>query len=69
MTQVARLLQRQREHILTYLGHRITNAVTEGLHATIPWITHSARGCRDREACTMPISFHCGGLDLDPRVG
>jgi transposase len=69
MRQVARLLQRHLEHSLTYLKHRITTAVTEGLHATIQWITYSARGDRDREAFTMAIYFHCGGLDLEPRVG
>jgi transposase len=39
MRQVARLLQRHLEHSPTYLTHRITNAVTEGLNAKIQWIT------------------------------
>ncbi len=69
MKQVARMLQRHLEHILTYLKHRITNAVTEGLNAKIQWIKYSARGYRDREAFKMAIYFHCGGLDLEPRVG
>jgi transposase len=68
MQKVARLLQRHLENILTYLKHRITNAVTEGPNAKIQWITYSARGDRDREAFTMAIYFHCGGLDLEPRV-
>jgi transposase len=69
MKKVARMLQRHLENILTYLKHRITNAVTEGLNAKIQWIKYSARGYRDREAFKMAIYFHCGGLDLEPRVG
>ena len=57
----------QLETILTYLAYRITNAVTEGLNATIQWIKDSARGFRDREAFKMAIHVHCGGLDLEPR--
>lgn len=69
MKKGARMLQRHLENILTYLTHRITNAVTEGLNAKIPWIKYSARGYRDREAFKMAIYFHGGGLDLEPRVG
>jgi transposase len=68
MKKVARMLQTHLENILTYLKHRITNAVTEGLNAKIQWIKYSARGYRDREAFKMAIYFHCGGLDLEPRV-
>ncbi len=69
MKKVARMLHAHLENILTYLTHRITNAVTEGLNAKIQWIKYSARGYRDREAFKMAIYFHCGGLDLEPRVG
>lgn len=67
MKKVARLLKAHLENILTYLTHRITNAVTEGLNAKIQWIKYSARGYRNREAFKMAIYFHCGGLDLEPR--
>jgi transposase len=66
MKKVARMLQAHLDNILTYLTQRITNAVTEGLNAKIQWLEYSARGYRDREAFNMAISFHCGGLDLDP---
>lgn len=69
MRNVARLLNAHLDNILTYLTHRITNAVTEGLNAKIQWIKYSARGYRNREAFTMAIYFYCGGLDLEPRVG
>ncbi len=68
MKKVARMLKAHLENILTYLTHRITNAVTEGLNAKIQWIKYSARGYRHRDAFKMAIYFHCGGLDLEPRL-
>lgn len=67
MIKVARMLKRHLENILTYLRHRITNAVTEGLNAKIQWIKYGARGFRNRDAFKTAILFHCGGLDLEPR--
>lgn len=68
MIKVARMLKRHLEHILTYLTHRITNAVTEGLNAKIQWVKFSARGYRNRDEFKTAILFHCGGLDLEPRL-
>jgi hypothetical protein len=56
---------REHPHYLTY---RITNAATEGLNAKIQWIKYSSRGFRDRERFKLAIYFHCGGLDLEPRI-
>ena len=66
--KVARMLKAHLENILTYLTHRITNAVTEGLNAKIQWIKFGARGFRNRESFKTAILFHCGGLDLEPRL-
>ena len=66
--KVARMLKAHLDNILTYLTHRITNAVTEGLNAKIQWIKFGARGFRNRESFKTAILFHCGGLDLDPRA-
>jgi transposase len=66
--QVAHKLKAHLENILTYLTHRITNALTEGMNAKIQWIKFAARGYRNREAFKMAIMFHCGGLDLEPRA-
>lgn len=66
--KVARMLKAHLENILTYLTHRITNAVTEGLNAKIQWIKFGARGFRNRDSFKTAILFHCGGLDLEPRV-
>jgi len=68
MIKVARMLKRHLGNILTYLKHRITNAVTEALNAKIQWIKYGARGFRNRDAFKMAILFHCGGLDLEPRA-
>jgi transposase len=67
MIHVAGIIRRHLENILTYITHRITNAVTEGLNAKIQWIKYSSRGFRHRERFKRAIYFHCGGLDLDPR--
>lgn len=64
----ARMMHRYLPNILTYLKHRITNAVTEGLNAKIQWIRYCSRGFRNRESFKMAILFHCGGLDMEPRV-
>lgn len=69
MKKVARMIKAHLENILTYLTHRVTNAVTEGLNAKIQWVKYSARGYRNRESFKTAILFHCGGLDLEPRLG
>ncbi len=47
MTDVAALLKRHLEHLLTYLKHHITNAVTEGPNSKIQSIKSVARGFRN----------------------
>jgi len=64
--KVARMLGRRLDNILTYLKHRITNAIAEGLNAKIQWIKYTARGFANRENFRIAILFHCGGLDLYP---
>jgi len=68
MIHVAGIIRRHLENVLTYLTHRIINAVTECLNAKIQWIKYSFRGFRDRERFKLAILFHCGGLDLEPRA-
>lgn len=67
MVKLAQMIKRHLDNILTYLKHRITNAVTEALNAKIQWIKYGARGFRSRDAYKMSILFHCGGLDMEPR--
>ena len=66
MIEKARMLRDHLTNILTYLKHRVTNAVTEGLNAKIQWIRYCSRGFRNRENFKMAILFHCGGLNMEP---
>ena len=66
MIAVARMLQRHLENLLTYLKHRITNAVTEGLNSKIQSIKSAARGFRNFKNYRTRILFFCGKLNLYP---
>ena len=66
MIAVARMLKRHLENLLTYLKHRITNAVTEGLNSKIQSIKSAARGFRNFKNYRTRILFFCGKLDLYP---
>jgi transposase len=65
--QVARMLKAHLENILTYLRHRITNAVTEGLNSKIQAIKANARGFRSFLNYRARILFFCGKLSLHPQ--
>lgn len=64
--EVARMLKRHLENLLTYLEHRITNAVTEGLNSKIQNLKSAARGFRSFANYRIRILFFCGKLDLYP---
>jgi len=64
--EVARMFRKYLGNILTFLKHRITNAVSEGLNSTIQTIKKMACGFRNRDHFKIAIYFHCGGLDLHP---
>jgi transposase len=66
MKEVARMLQRRFENIVTYLKHRITNAASESINSKVQWVKYTARGFRNRQNFVTAIYFHCGGLDLAP---
>ena len=66
MIAVARILKRHLENLLTYLKHRITNAVTEGLNSKIQSLKSAARGFRNFKNYRTRILFFCGKLDLYP---
>lgn len=66
MRDVAWLLKRHLDHLLTYLKHHITNAVTEGLNSKIQSIKSAARGFRNFKNYRTRILFFCGKLDLYP---
>lgn len=66
LVEVARMLKRRLDNIVTYRRHRITNATTESLHSKIHWVKYTARGFRHQRNFITAIYFHCGGLDLAP---
>ncbi len=64
--EVARMLKRRLDGILSYFDHRITNAGSESLNSRIQAIRVAARGFPNRDHFKTAIYFHCGGLDLYP---
>jgi transposase len=66
MAEVAKKLKRHLDNILTYLKHRITNAVAEGLNSKIQQVKSVARGFRNFENFRIAILFFCGKLDMYP---
>jgi transposase len=66
MVEVAGMMKRRFENIITYLRHRVTNAGSESLNAKIQWVKYTARGFRNKQNFINAIYFHCGGLDLAP---
>ena len=66
MIEVAGMLKRRFENIITYLRQRITNAGSESINAKIQWVKYTARGFRNKQNFIHAIYFHCGGLDLAP---
>lgn len=63
---VAKLIKRHLGNILTYLKHRITNAMMEGFNSKIQSIKSNARGYRNFRNYRTAILFYCGRLNLHP---
>ena len=66
VVEVAQMLKRHLENLLTYLRHHITNAVTEGLNSKIQSLKSAARGFRNFQNYRIRILFFCGKLNLYP---
>lgn len=67
VTEVSKMIKRHLDNILTYLKHRITNAVAEGLNSKIQQVKSAARGFRNFENFRIAILFYCGKLDMYPQ--
>lgn len=67
IAEVAKKLKRHLDNILTYLKHRITNAVAEGINSKIQQVKSAARGFRNFENYRIAILFFCGKLDMYPQ--
>lgn len=68
MIAAAKTVKRHLPNVLTYFKHRITNALAEGLNSKIQMVKEMACGFRNRDHYKTAICFHCGGLDLYPRL-
>jgi len=66
VVDVAQMLKRHLNNLLTYLKHHITNAVTEGLNSKIQSLKAAARGFRNFRNYRIRILFFCGKLNLYP---
>lgn len=66
MADVAKLMKRHLDNILTYLRHQITNAMMEGFNSKIQTIKANARGYRNFANYRIAILFYCGKLELHP---
>jgi transposase len=64
--EVAKMIKRHLEQIITYLKYRITNAFAEGMNSLIQHIKATARGFRNFANYRISILFYCGGLELNP---
>ena len=64
--EIAKMLKRHIEGLLTWIKHHITNGLTEGLNSKIQQIKSVARGFRDFNNYQIAILFHLGGLDMIP---
>jgi transposase len=62
--QVAKMLKRHLEGLMSYITHRITNAISEGFNSRIQSLKSAARGFRKFENYRTRILFFCGDLDL-----
>ncbi len=65
--EVAQMIKRHLDNLLTYIKHHITNAVTEGLNSKIQSIKSAARGFRNFKNYRVRILFFCGKLDVYPQ--
>lgn len=66
--KMAHTLNDHFQGILTAIRLKITNAVAEGLNSKIEKIKRDAYGYRNKDKLRTAILFHCGGLDLYPKL-
>lgn len=68
MKKVAQMIERHKENILTFVRHRVTNGVAEGLNSKVMSIKRRACGYRNKGHFKTAIYFFCGGLNLYPAL-
>ncbi len=60
----SKTLKRHLDRLLTYMDHRITNAVTAGLNSKIQILKANARGFRNFKNYRIAILFYCGKMEI-----
>jgi transposase len=68
MRKVAGMVKEHLWGIINAVIKSVTNATSESLNAKIQWVKKNACGFRNRERFRTAIMFHCGGLDLYPKL-
>ena len=68
MIDLARRLRARLHNILTFVEHRITNALSEGLNSAISTLIRRAYGYRNLHNQLTAIYFHHGRLQLMPEI-
>ena len=66
MVNVAEILVRHFNGIITYVKHRITNSLAENINGRIQKIKTIAKGFRDFKNYRISILFYLGKLDMIP---
>jgi len=66
VVEVAQMLKRHLDNLLTYLKHHKTNAATEGLNSKIQSLKSAARDFRNFRNYRIRILLSCGKLKLYP---
>ena len=68
MRKAARTVKEHLWGIVNAIALGVTNATAESINAKIQWIKNTACGFRNRARFRAAILFHCGDLDLYPRL-
>jgi len=66
LTKAANTINNHKKGILSYLKHRVTNAIAESINGKIQELKARARGFKAFENYRVNILFHFGGLQLTP---
>jgi transposase len=68
LVKVAQMLKNHLAGLLSYIRHRVTNAIAEGMNASIQQIKSNAKGFRRFASFRVAILFFLGKLDLYPHT-
>lgn len=66
--KVARMIKKHLPNVLTYFTHPITSATNEALNGVIKGLSKRAYGFRSFPNFRTAVLFHCGKLQLYPRI-